>query len=337
MDEHYAVDTIDGGSLTASKVQEKPAESSIPISESIKCAQKIAKISVITLVGIGIVELIIGQISGSVVATADGLDSLSDAMISFIVFMGLVIAGRPADKKFHFGYYKVESFAALIAAIGMIAVGSMILYQSSASLLLQHKHEIHQPILTMIVLAAASVISLYRAIQMRNIANRHNLLSLKTDAKNSIKDGSASVVGFLSVLIATQFGFSQMDAIGGIIIAGYIFSVAYVSLRQSSLILVDSWQNPKATDLVRQIIEDKFKRRDKVQVRSILLRPAGMMVVFAAVHIELDGNKRLADVELLTREVEIVIRSKIPYIKKISVIPHSSTSLPKSSELTSTY
>ena len=134
MDEHYAVDTIDGGSLTASKVQEKPAEfSPIPVSESIKCAQKIAKISVITLLSIGIVELLIGQISGSVVATADGLDSLSDAMISFIVFMGLVIAGRPADKKFHFGYYKVESFAALIAAIGMIVVGSIILYQSSAS------------------------------------------------------------------------------------------------------------------------------------------------------------------------------------------------------------
>ncbi|MGB7956283.1 MAG: cation transporter, partial [Candidatus Nitrosopolaris sp.] len=155
MDEHYAVDTIDGGSLTASKVQEKAEFSPISVSESIKCAQKIAKISVITLVGIGIVELLIGQISGSVVATADGLDSLSDAMISFIVFMGLVIAGRPADKKFHFGYYKVESFAALIAAIGMIVVGSIILYQSSASLLLQHKHEIHQPILTMIVLAAA--------------------------------------------------------------------------------------------------------------------------------------------------------------------------------------
>jgi len=335
MDEHYAVDTIDGGSLTASKVQEKPAESFIPISESIKGAQKIAKISVITLVGIGIVELLIGQISGSVVATADGLDSLSDAMISFIVFMGLVIAGRPADKKFHFGYYKVESFAALIAAIGMIVMGSIILYQSSASLLLQHKHEIHQPILTMIVLAVASVISLYRAIQMRNIANRHNLLSLKTDAKNSIKDGSASVVAFLSVLIATQFGFTQMDAICGMIIAGYIFSVAYVSLKQSSLILVDSWQNPKVTDLVRRTVEDNFKRRDQVKVRSILLRPAGMMVVFAAVHIELDGNKRLADVELLTREVEMAIRSKIPHIKKISVIPHSLTSLPILSESTS--
>src|SRR6266487_5085283 len=335
MDERFAVDATHGGSLTALKLQEKPTEfSSGPISEGIKCAKKIAKISVITLLSIGIVELLIGQISGSVVATADGLDSLSDAMISFIVFMGLGIAGRPADKKFHFGYYKVESFAALIAAIGMIVVGSIILYQSSGSLLLQHKHEIHQPILTMIVLAAASVISLYRAIQMRNIANRHNLLSLKTDAKNSIKDGSASVVGFLSVLIATQFGFSQMDAIGGMIIAGYIFSVAYVSVKQSSLILVDSWQNPKVTDLIRQTIEDKFKKKDQVKVRSILLRPAGMMVVFAAVNLEVDGNKRLADVELLTREVEMVVRSKIPYIKKISVIPHSLTSLPKLSEST---
>ncbi|MGC1930798.1 MAG: cation diffusion facilitator family transporter [Candidatus Nitrosopolaris sp.] len=323
MDEHYAVDATHGGSLTAAKLQEKPTEPSRPINDGIRCAQKIAKISVITLLSIGIVELLIGQISASVVATADGIDSLSDAMISFIVFMGLVIAGRPADKKFHFGYYKVESFAALIAAIGMIVMGSIILYQSSGSLLLQHKHEIHQPVLTMVVLAAASVISLYRAIQMRNIANRHNLLSLRTDATNSIKDGSASVLGFLSVLIATQFGFSQMDAIGGIIIAGYIFSVAYVSLKQSSLILVDSWQNPKVTDLIRQTIEDKFKKKDQVKVQQILLRPGGMMVVFAAVHIEVDGSKRLADVELLTREVEMVIRSKIPYIKKLSVIPHS--------------
>ncbi len=293
------------------------------MNEGIRCAQKIAKISVITLLSIGIIELLIGQISGSVVATADGIDSLSDAMISFIVFMGLVIAGRPADKKFHFGYYKVESFAALIAAIGMIVMGSIILYHSSDSLLLQHKQEIHQPVLTMVVLVLASVISLYRAIQMRNIANRNNLLSLRTDAKNSIKDGSASVVAFLSVLIATQCGFSQMDAIGGIIIAGYIFSVAYVSLKQSSLILVDSWQNPKVTDLIRQTIEDKFKKKDQVKVQQILLRPGGMMVVFAAVHIEVDGSKRLTDVELLTREVEMVIRSKIPYIKKLSVIPHS--------------
>jgi divalent metal cation (Fe/Co/Zn/Cd) transporter len=101
------------------------------------------------------------------------------------------------------------------------------------------------------------------------------------------------------------------------------------------LILVDSWQNPKVTDLIGQTIEDKFKKKDQVKVRSILLRPAGMKIVFVAVHIEVDGNKRLADEELVTSEVEMAIRSKIPYIKKISVIPHSITSLPILSESTS--
>jgi divalent metal cation (Fe/Co/Zn/Cd) transporter len=93
---------------------------------------------------------------------------------------------------------------------------------------------------------------------MRKIANKYDILSLKTDAKNSIKDGSASVIGFFSVFVVSQFGFLQADAIGGIIIAGYIFSVSYVSLKWSSLILVDSWQNPKAIDIIKKSIDEKF-------------------------------------------------------------------------------
>jgi cation diffusion facilitator family transporter len=289
------------------------------INEGILAGEKIAKLSVVTLLSIGIAELLMGHISGSVVATADGIDSLSDAMISFIVLLGLRIAQRPADKTFHFGYRKVESFAALMAAIGMVIIGFVILYHSYE--VLMHPREIQQPILTMIVLASAAVISLHRAFQMRKIANRYDILSLKTDAKNSIKDGSASVIGFFSVFVASQFGFLQADAIGGIIIAGYIFSVSYVSLKRSSLILVDSWQNPKATDIIRRSIEDKFDQ-ESIRVRSVLLRPTGM-VGQAEVHIEVDGRKPLIDVELLSLKIEMEIRSKIPAIERVSVIPHS--------------
>jgi cation diffusion facilitator family transporter len=291
------------------------------INEGILAGQKIARISVVTLIGIGIVELVTGQVSGSVVATADGIDSLSDAMISFIVLLGLRIAHRPADRKFHFGYHKVESLAAMMAAIGMIIIGCVIFYHSYEALI--HPREIKQPIFTMIVLAAAGAISLHRAFQMRVIANKYDLLSLKTDAKNSIKDGSASVIGFFSVLIASQFGFLQMDAIGGMIIAGYIFSVSYISLKQSSLILVDAWQNPKVTELVKRIVEERF-RHENIRVRSVLLRSSGM-VAQAEVHMEIDGNKPLTDVELLSIEIEMAIRSKIPTMERVSVIPHSFT------------
>ena len=293
------------------------------VHEGIIAGKRIAKISVVTLLAIGVVEIVTGYLSGSVVATADGIDSVSDAMISFIVLLGLRIAHRPADKKFHFGYHKVESFAALMAAIGMVAIGAFIFYHSYQSLI--HPHEIKQPVLVMIVLAGASALSLHRAFQMRKIANKYNLLSLKTDARNSIKDGSASVIGFFSVLVATQFGFLQMDAIGGMIIAGYIFSVSYISLKRSSLILVDSWQNPQLTDMIRKIISEQFSN-EAVEVKNVLLRSSGM-VDQAEIHIELSGDEPLSDIEMLSLRMEMTIRSKIPSIEKISIIPHSSSEL----------
>ena len=127
----------------------------------------------------------------------------------------------------------------------MIIIGGIIFYHSYEALM--QPREIQQPVLTMIVLAVAGGISLYRAFQMRTIANKYDILSLKTDAKNSIKDGSASVIGFFSGRIASIWNL-QADAIGGMIIAGYIFSVSYVSLKRSSLYL---WIHGKIPRLQR--------------------------------------------------------------------------------------
>src|SRR5919106_1478804 len=287
--------------LGESNRNHKFSEHNSLVSEGILAGQRIAKISVVTLVSIGIVEILTGYYSGSVVATADGLDSISDAIISFIVLLGLRTAHRPADKRFHFGYHKVESFAALMAALGMVVIGCLILCKCH--------------------------ILIHRAFQMRTIANKYNLLSLKTDARNSIKDGSASVVGFFSVLVASQFGILQADAIGGMIIAGYIFSVSYISLKRSSLILVDAWENPKITELVKKTVEERFNY-EKIRVRSVLLRSSGI-VAQAEVHMEVDGNKPLTDVEMLSLEIEMEIRSKIPDIERVSVVPHSSTLMSK--------
>ena len=306
--------------------------SSTLVREGITAGKRIAKISVVTLLAIGVVEIVTGYLSGSVVATADGIDSVSDAMISFIVLLGLRIAHKPADKKFHFGYHKVESLAALMAAIGMVAIGIVIFYNSYQSLL--HPHEIKQPILVMIVLAGASALSLHRAFQMRKIANKYNLLSLKTDARNSIKDGSASVIGFFSILIATQFGFLQMDAIGGMIIAGYIFSVSYISLKRSSLILVDSWQNPDLTGMIKKIISEQFSE-EAVEVKNVLLRSSGM-VDQAEIHIELSGDEPLSDIEMLSLGMEMAIRAKIPSLEKITIIPHSASDIIDKSASTKT-
>src|SRR5207249_10534240 len=69
----------------------------------------------------------------------------------------------------------VESFAALMAAIGMIVIGSFIVYNSYGGLI--HPEEIQQPLLTMVVLAIAGGISLHRAFQMRSEEHTSELQS----------------------------------------------------------------------------------------------------------------------------------------------------------------
>ena len=213
MDSQYAIDTsslITEGSLIASKKKLKNEQLSISkiaytdkanpkniVKDGLIAEQKLAKISLIILLSLGISETLIGYWGGSIVAIADGIDSFSGAMLSLIVLLGLRIANRPPNKKFPYGYHKVESFAALMAAIGMIIIGAIIFYSSYQALI--HPHEITQPVITMVMLAVAGFISFHRSFQMRNLANKYNLLSLKKYATNSIKDGSASIIGFFSV------------------------------------------------------------------------------------------------------------------------------------------
>src|SRR5918995_4910631 len=339
MDEPCAVDANLSGTLTASnhgtQIQERNEEhleqqqykelsffgtDQRKINQGILAGKRSAKISVFSMLSIGILGLVIAILSGSVVTFANSMNSLTYALISFIVFVGLHMAHCPANGKFHFGYHKVESFTALMAAMGMVAMGLVIVYNSFQSLVFTH--EIKQPLVTMMVLSLASAISFYNAYQMRTIANKYNLLSFQMYAKDSLKSGSVSMISLVSVLVVTQWGFLQMDAVGTMVIAGYLFYIAYISLKQSSLILVDAWENPKVIDKIRQIIEENENFKNTIKVNSILLRPAGTTGAHAEIHIGLDGFMPLTDVELLCIQMEMAIRSGISMINRISIIPH---------------
>ena len=332
MDEPRAVDAKVIGAPTASKYTIQESEQlkqqyevlSVSSNSQRKVKDgvlvgKLVKISVITLLGIGITQLIIANLAGSAATFAGGMHSLSYAMMSLIVFVGLYMAYYPADGKFHFGYHKVESFVALMAAMGMVAMGLIIIYYSYQSLI--YPPEIKQPLITMVVLCLAAVISFYNTLQMRILANKYNLVSFQTSAKSSIRGGSVSMISLFSVLVATQLGYLQMDTIGSLIIAGYIFYVAYVSLKRSCLNLVDAWENPKVIDKIRHIIQENKKFKEIVKVNSILLRPSGITGAHAEIYIEVDGSIHLTDIELLCIQIEIAIRSEISIMNRISIIP----------------
>ncbi len=276
--------------------------------------KKAAWISVWTLLGIGIAEVAISTTTGSLTLYADGLDSMADALISFIVWFGISMIQKPKTKLFHYGYGKIETFAAFIAAIVVVVLGIYIAYHAYERII--HPIETMNPEITMVTLLAAGAVSLHRAFRVRSIAKKYNLISLNLDAKNSIKDGSASFVGFVSVL-AGYFGIPYMDSIGGLIIAGYIFFMAYVALKESTLVLLDAVNNPNLREQIAEHIQKNFQ----LTAGDILIRPLGHAIE-AHISIMLEPDMTLKDILKVTDDIKKSTTNEFK-INQVVVIPVS--------------
>ncbi|MDR4489482.1 MAG: cation diffusion facilitator family transporter [Candidatus Nitrosocosmicus sp.] len=274
--------------------------------------KKAAWLSIWTLLGIGVAEVVTSTTTGSLTLVADGLDSLADSLVSFIVWFGIAMIQKPKSKLFHYGYGKIESFAAFIAAIIVIILGIFIAYHAYERIL--HPIEFINPEITMITLLAAGAISLHRAFRVRSIAKKYNLISLNLDAKNSIKDGSASFVGFGNVL-AGYFGIPYMDAVVGLIIAGYIFFMAYVALRESTLVLLDAINNPNLSTEIIKYVHEKFQ----LYSSNVRIRPLGHSIE-AQVYVKIDPALTLGNTLQITEEIKKSISEKFS-IKEVIVVP----------------
>lgn len=280
---------------------------------SFQAGERVAKFSFMTLVSIGLVELAIGSWTGSVGLTADGVDSISDSVISVIVWIGLHYSRRRPDARFHFGYHKVESLSALVVSIGMVGVAGYIMLHSYFTFL--NPRAINYPEVAFITLLCAGTVSLYRAFRMRAVAKKYGLLSLRTDANNSLKDGTASFV-VLANVAGASLGFLQLDAVGGMIVSAYIIGIAYVAIKESSLVLLDACESPEMTS----VLANALKTVNGVQdVKSIKLRPSGPYLT-GIISLVVDGQKTIVESEGIRRQVLDTVSAIVEPLGEITVI-----------------
>ncbi len=274
--------------------------------------ERIAQRSVWTLLALGIVEVIFSQVTGSIALFADGIDSLSDASVSFFVWTGLHFARRRPSKRFPFGYYKVESLTALIAALILVGAATFIFLRAYRAFF--NPKPLTSSYIALVVLLVTGLVSLYRALQMRRIALKYNILSLSVDAKNSIKDASSSFVAFGSVLLAT-FGLHETDAIGGMLVAIYILTVAYVALRESSLVLLDAFHDPELTKEIESVIH---MNRQVKSIKELKLRRAGPFIV-GILEVAVDGDMTVRQMHAVVTELENSIKKRIAGLRSLTV------------------
>ncbi len=274
---------------------------------------KVARKSFAIQLLVGFAEVFMGIFTLSVALIADGIQSFADAGVSLIVWMGLRISRRAPDGKFHFGYYRVETFSSIIAAFFMAALGGIVLYASYLQLL--NPTAIANAELAMIVALLATAVSSGLLFYKNRAAKRYASLALKTDASNSIKDVLTSITAFIGVALSRYFDIAQADAVAGIVISFFVFTMVYAIIKEASLVLMDACQCPEILTDIENIAKGIAQVK---QVHSLRMRKLGPYLI-GDIHVVVDADLTVRDSGKIAYEIEERLKKEFDTVIEIKV------------------
>lgn len=165
------------------------------------------------------VKLTIGLILSSLAVTADAFNNLSDAASSIISFIGVKMAGKPADAEHPFGHGRIEYIAALIVSFLVIEVG-FTFFKSSISKIL-HPEEISFDLVPFVILILSILVKLWMAYFNNKLGKRIDSKVMLATAADSLGDVITTSATVLSIIIC-HFTSINVDAIAGLIVSAIV-------------------------------------------------------------------------------------------------------------------
>jgi cation diffusion facilitator family transporter len=259
---------------------------------------KVAKRSFFVQLIVGLSELVMGVFTVSIALIADGIQSFADAGVSLIVWIGLRLSRKKPDKRFHFGYHRVETLSSIVAALFMASIGGLTLYESYVEFL--SPTAVVNPLLALVVASAATLVSSLLLFYKRKAAERYGSLALKTDASNSIKDVLTSITAFVGIALSSYFNLPQTDAIAGIIISVFVFTMVYPILKEASLVLLDSFHSPETVAAIENIANSITQVK---KVHSIRMRKLGSYLI-GDMHVVLNNDMTVQEAYAIASQIE---------------------------------
>ena len=288
------------------------------LKDKLSRADYLAGLTAVILILLGIIQIIFGELwAKSVALTANGFDCIGDGFVSATVWAGLRVYERPADDRFHFGYYKIENLASIAAAIVMMILAGYIVFRSYNQLI--DPHPVQLPLIGIELALFAAIVALGLGWYKHRKGGKGKLGSVKLDAFNTVKDGIASGLTVIA-LIAASFGFLIADAIAGFIIAGIIVSIGIVAIKESSYMLIDACDNDCIIqgDLIRRVTRDIDEIEEAHLIR---LRRSGP-VIQGELEIFVPGDMSISRFYEIQQQIISDAKQKIPELERLTIIAH---------------
>ena len=263
---------------------------------------------------LAIIKLLAGIFGRSYALIADATESMADGISSIIVWRGVVIAEKPADKEHPYGHGKAEALATAAVSIMLLGAALLIFSQSVKEILTPH----HAPApYTLFVLLGVVLIKegLFRFVG--RIGEEVDSGAVKADAWHHRSDAITSAAAALGISIALVGGddYKSADDWAAIFAAVIIGFNGFRLLRPALDELMDAAPRENVAGLAQAIA---LQVAGVKGVEKCFARKMGYGY-WLDMHVEVDGGLTVAVAHELSHTVKDAIRTKLPRVLDVTI------------------
>ena len=174
------------------------------------------------------------------------------------------------------------------------------------------------PLLGIIIALIAAIIALSLGFFKYIKGKKTKMSSIKLETFNTIKDGVASGLTVVALVLSSQ-GFYIADGIVGFIIALIIVTIGFAAIKESSYMLIDACKG-ECIDIktsVKQIAEE-FKEIEKAHI--VKLRKSGP-IFQGELEVEVSDDMKIKDFDIIKKNIVEKIKNIFPEIEQLTISP----------------
>ncbi len=240
-----------------------------------------AKLLLVTVLGLFVLKVVVGMVTGSISIWAQAADSSMDIFAAVIAFLTVGLSAKPADHKHPFGHGKVEDIAAGTQAVLLLGTAGAIIYAAIRRIILRESIQLTEAGIGVMLVSMVASILLSR--HLFRVAHATGSVALEANA-NNIRGDVYSTAGVMLGLVAVRLtGLNILDPILALAVSLLILRATYNVGRMAFGGLIDV-RLPKAE-------EDK--------IISCIREHTSQLAGFHEMRTRKAGNQRFIDRHLM--------------------------------------
>jgi cation diffusion facilitator family transporter len=264
--------------------------------------------------GLGAAKLTAGLLGHSYALVADAAESFSDVAGSCVTLYGLRKAAEPADPDHPSGHGRAETLAAMVTALALVTIGTLIF--SHAMLSLDEPRPAPNP-LTLLVLVPVILIKERLFHWMLSRGKQMGSLSVKADAWHQRSDVVTSVAALGGIVVAWIGGpaWSHADSWAAMLASLWLIGTGLWLLGPTLHELMEGSVDPALLEFIRETSQgcEGIKGIDKVWVRKLGMR------LMIDMHVIVDPAISVKEGHRLAHEVKAKLQHELPQVRDVMV------------------